>query len=59
MKINTIACSVALLGALSACTLPGKPGPLPPPTECRIRAHGLACSEVPYGPEHSGIVVHE
>lgn len=50
---------LGLVAALSACALPGKPGPLPARSECRIQAHGLACSEVPYGPDHSGIVVHE
>lgn len=59
MRLIVIVLSVAIVGALSACTLPGKPGPIPGATECRLRAHGLACSEVPYGPEPSGIVVYE
>lgn len=50
---------VGLVAALSACALPGKPGPLPARSECRVQAHGLTCSEVPFAPDHGRIVGQE
>ena len=49
---------LGLAAALSACTLPGKPGPLPGRDQCQIEAVGVVCSDVPRLPIDRPIV-HE
>jgi hypothetical protein len=41
---------VALVATLSACALPGKPGPIAARDQCVLDAHGLRCTEVLAGP---------